>query len=120
MLEPLFRVYTPAPLAASPKFAVFGAITSPAVSPVALIFALMLTLFDAISVSEVLVVHVTGSLTFTLPEPAAAPKLLSISMLLFPNKADSSLPVMSPPLAATVNPGDRPSMTRSTPWQPRL
>src|ERR1700683_5240966 len=87
---PMARLKTPDPLAASlpwlPVLAVLGLITRPAVFPVALMFALTLTLFAAVKVSVVLAVHETVSLTLTLPPlpppvTGEAPLLLRIVVL---------------------------------------
>ena len=99
---PLPRLKTPTPLAASMPFVVFGLMTTPALSPVAVILALMLTLFDAVMVSVVLAPQVTASLIFTLPAPAEPPIALCRVMPVLPRLDDSAAPVMSPPLAATV------------------
>src|SRR6202051_2108420 len=72
LLKPL-RLNTPVPLAGAPPLAVLGLMTSPAVSPVAVMLALMLTLFEAVSVRVVLAVHETAPFTFTSPGPAKSP-----------------------------------------------
>src|SRR6202051_1179372 len=71
-LKPL-RLKTPVPLAGAPPLAVLGLMKSPAVSPVAVMLALMLTLFEAVSVRVVLAVHETAPFTFTSPGPAKSP-----------------------------------------------
>src|ERR1700681_2328735 len=71
-LKPL-RLKTPVPLAGAPPLAVLGLMKSPAVAPVAVILALMLTLFEAVSVRVVLAVHDTAPFTFTSPGPAKSP-----------------------------------------------
>ena len=89
-------------LAGSPPFAVPGLMTSPAVLPLAVMLALTLTLFEAVSVNVVFALHATASFTFTLPDPAAPPPLLSRITGVVPRFAESVAPVMSPPAAATV------------------
>src|SRR6202051_1807926 len=69
LLKPL-RLNTPVPLAGAPPLAVLGLMTSPAVAPVAVMLALMLTLFEAVSVRVVLAVHESAPFTFTSPGPA--------------------------------------------------
>src|ERR1700730_19315290 len=64
--------------------------------------ALILTLFDAVSVKAVLAFHATASLTFPLPDPAVAPLLLCRLTPVVPRLLESVVPVISPPLAATI------------------
>src|ERR1700730_10083431 len=71
-LKPL-RLKTPVPLAGAPPLAVLGLIKRPTVPPVAVILALMLTLFEAVSVRVVLAAHDTAPFTFTSPGPAKSP-----------------------------------------------
>src|SRR5659263_272199 len=73
---PLPRLKVPVPLAGSAPFAVLGLMTRPAVSPVAVMLALMLTLLEPVSVSVVFAPHDTASSIFTLPDPAVPPPLL--------------------------------------------
>ena len=51
----------------------------PAVLPVAVILALILTLLEAVSVSTVFAPHATASFTLMLPDPAVTPALLFTS-----------------------------------------
>src|ERR1700722_2883792 len=102
MAAPLLRLKVPVPLGVSPPLAAFGLMTRPAVLPVAVRLALMLTLFEAVSVNVVLALQVTGSLMFTLPLPAVAPALLFRISLVVARLAERAAPLTSPPLAATV------------------
>ena len=102
MVDPLFRLNLPAPLASTPPLAVFGLITKAAMLPVAVKFALTLTLLVAVSVNAVFALQVTASLRFKLPVPATCPLLLC-KMTLFALRLDESVaPEMSPPEADTV------------------
>src|SRR3984893_18521001 len=69
------RSNTPVPLAGAPPLAVLGLMTSPAVAPIAVMLALMLTLLEAVSVSVVLALHETAPFTFTSPGPAESPSV---------------------------------------------
>src|SRR5580704_8312246 len=69
VMDALWRLKTPVPLAGTAPIALLGLMTSPAVPPVAVMLALMLTLFEAVSVSVVLALHVTAAFTFTSPDP---------------------------------------------------
>jgi len=89
-------------LAGSPPFAVPGLMTSPAVAPLAVMLALMLTLFEAVSVKVVFALHATASFTLTLPDPAVPPPLLCRIIEVVPRLLESVAPVRSPPAAATV------------------
>ncbi len=71
VIDALFRLNTPVPLAGTAPMVELGLMTSPAVSPVAVMLALTLTLFEAVSVSVVLAPHDIGA--FTLTSPASAP-----------------------------------------------
>src|SRR3984957_4285630 len=76
-----FRLNIPVPLAGTAPFAVLGLITSPAVLPVAVMLALILTLFDAVSVSEALAFHEIAAFTFTSPSPGPAVLLVCSTTL---------------------------------------
>ena len=106
MYLPNSKLNTPLPLAVwvTPKYvlAVFGLITKPALLPVAIMLALMLTLFDAVNVSVVLADQLMDVLIFTSPKPLVAPAALCNSTLLVPKLFCNVVPVMSPPLSATV------------------
>src|ERR1700680_2312971 len=67
--DALLRLNTPEPLAGTAPIALLGLMTSPAVPPVAVMLALILTLFEAVSVSVVLALHVTAAFTVTSPDP---------------------------------------------------
>src|ERR1700683_4163207 len=97
---PMFKV--PVPLGVSAPLAVLGLMNNDAVLPVALMLALILTLFEAVSVSAVLALQETVSLTLTLPLPALAPALLCSVMEVVPSSLESVAPVISPPLGATL------------------
>src|ERR1700736_3773702 len=72
VIDALLRLNTPEPLAGTTPFAALGLMTSAAVPPVAVMLALMLTLFEAVSVSVVFAFHAIGAFTFKLPAPAPA------------------------------------------------
>src|ERR1700692_112036 len=102
MDAPLLRLNVPVPIAVSVPLAVLGLMTTPAVLPVAVMLALTLTLFDAVIVKVVLALHEIASFTFTLPLPAVAPLLLCKTTPVVARLVESSAPVISPPIVATV------------------
>src|ERR1017187_5579522 len=104
ILTKLFVMLTlPVPLAVSGPFAVLALSARPELAPVAVMLALlMLTLFEAVSISVVFAFHETTSFTFTLPLPTAPPLLLCNVTLVVPRLVEKSVPVVPPPLAATV------------------
>ena len=81
---------------------VLGLITKPALLPVAIMLALILTLFDAVNVSVVLADQLIDELMLTSPNPLVAPAALISVTLLVPKLFCKVVPVMSPPLSATV------------------
>src|ERR1700722_3421083 len=81
------RLNMPVPLADTPPLAVFGLMTKPAELPVAVMLALMLTLFEAVSVRVVSALHEIAAFTFTSPDPAAAMPLVWSRTLVPPFKA---------------------------------
>ena len=64
---PVLIFREPVPLADTPPLAVFGFNANPAVFPLAVIFALMFTLLDAVSVRFVLAVQVRLALILIFP-----------------------------------------------------
>src|ERR1700737_2746663 len=92
--DALLTLKTPVPLPASAPFAVLGLMINPAALPVAVMLAWTLTLFEAVSVSVVLALHVTGSYTFTLPDPTAPPLLLCKVTAVVARLAESVAPVI--------------------------
>src|SRR5450830_1364476 len=95
----------PLPLAASPPLPVLGLMIRPALLPLAVMSACTVTLLEAVKVSVVLALQLTLSLINRLPlplEPVVVPLLLSSTTLVVFRLADKVLPLISPPLAATV------------------
>src|ERR1700682_1513913 len=70
VMDALLRLNTPVPLAGTPPPAVLGLMIRAAVLPVAVMLALMLTLFEAVSVRMVLVPHEIAAFTFRSPTSA--------------------------------------------------
>src|SRR6202163_2312026 len=97
--DALLRLNTPEPLAGTTPIAALGLMTSPAVPPVAMMLALILMLFEAVSVSEVFALHAIGALTFKLPSPALAVLLVCSTTLVpaFNAVSTSVLSTMLPP-----------------------
>src|SRR6202140_1275254 len=97
--DALLRLNTPEPLAGTTPIAALGLMTSPAVPPAPVMLALILMLFEAVSVSVVLAFHAIGALTFKLPSPAPAVLLVCSKTLVpaFNAVSTSVLSTMLPP-----------------------
>src|ERR1700730_5340954 len=82
-MDALFRLNIPVPLAGTPATTALGLMISPAVLPVAVILALMLTLFEAMSVRMELEIHEIGAFTFRLPAcaPPGVPLVWSTTLV---------------------------------------
>src|SRR6202043_2455230 len=107
--EALLRVNKPVPVAGPAPFAVLGLMNSPAAPPVAVMLALILTLFEAVSVRVVLALHAIAAFTFTSPNPAPTVLLVCSRTLVpvFNAVSTSVLRTMLPPeLEVQVPVGD--------------
>src|ERR1700676_783963 len=99
VIDVLLRLNTPVPLAGTAPFAVLGLMIRPAPPPVAVMLALMLTLFEAVSVSVVLAFHPIAAFTFTSPAPGPTVPLVCSKTLVpaFNAASTSVLRTMLPP-----------------------